>query len=195
MRRHSISLFVAAVASVRAYSTAIRTRAIPWTYSGCYVDNLGSRTLRGNSWFSADSMTVETCQSVCSDSGYPFACLEYASQCFCDVAILPTAGLSDETDCSMACSSNGNEICGGPSQLSIYATSATGSNTNPGVNDFNLLDCYIDSVAKRMQSYWVAIDGVADAMSVSACTASCLASGCSYAGVEYSGECWCDDSL
>jgi hypothetical protein len=103
------------------------------------------------------------------------------------VAILASAQLSDASSCSMACTGDGKETCGGPDRLSIWTTGGSGPKANPGVNEFRLLGCYLDSVDRRTLTHWVSVSGGTDAMSVSTCTASCLDGEYSFAGVEYGG--------
>jgi hypothetical protein len=87
----------------------------------------------------------------------------------------------------MRCTGNDKDTCGGPNRLSLYSTGAMGPGTNPGVNGFDSIGCYLDSITNRMLSQWIGVAGGYSAMTISLCTSSCQAGGYSYAGVEYGG--------
>jgi len=66
-------------ASTVALASATETGDSIWHFRGCYTDSI-ARTLRyGNPI--TDSMTVETCQTVCRARGYVLAGIEYSDQC------------------------------------------------------------------------------------------------------------------
>jgi hypothetical protein len=58
-----------------------------------------------------------------------------------------------------------------------------------------MLGCYNDSVANRVLSNGGNVVGGVANVSVESCEAACLAEGFTLAGVEYSGECYCDNKL
>lgn len=63
--------------------SASPTKAVRWYAAGCYVDAGGSRTLRYGMQVpgGAGSMTVEACNSVCQDSKFTIAGVEYGGEC------------------------------------------------------------------------------------------------------------------
>jgi hypothetical protein len=138
-------------------------------------------------------MTVEACQSYCLSKNYPLAGLEYSTQCFCGLSLgsYSTVGY---TGCTMACSGNSIQTCGGSSRLSVY------NNTNyvypqlvQGVGAYNLSGCFTDSqTARGLSSFRTASS---TSMTVENCVASCQARGYRKAGVEYGSECYCGNTL
>ncbi|KAI0427654.1 WSC domain-containing protein [Xylaria sp. FL1042] len=98
------------------------TQKLGWKYVACAKDPAGqSRTLPDVSVDQSD-MTVEKCISICSDKGFEYAGLEFKSQCFCGHGTpqdrLPTRGT--QGDCSLPCSGDSNQLCGGAAQVSVY---------------------------------------------------------------------------
>ncbi|KKA28148.1 hypothetical protein TD95_000965 [Thielaviopsis punctulata] len=90
--------------------------------SGCWTDN--STEGRALSWrqdnLSTANMTTETCLDACKDGGFPYAGLEYGGECYCGVALGNFSTQVDDSQCNMACGGSQDEICGGPSLLSLY---------------------------------------------------------------------------
>ena len=72
--------------SSTASSTSVSAspvKAIGWYAAGCYVDSVGSRTLRYGMQVpgGGGSMTVEACNSICQNSKYTIAGVEYGGEC------------------------------------------------------------------------------------------------------------------
>jgi glucan 1,3-beta-glucosidase len=59
--------------------------------------------------------TIEACQATCHASGYTFAGVEYANECYCDNKIENTGGPAPDrtAGCIMACAGNAAKTCGG----------------------------------------------------------------------------------
>lgn len=97
-------------------------QALPtgWDYAGCYVDNLDGRIM-ANQQPDSTSLTPNYCAAICADLGYVVAGMEFATQCFCDNFVRNEAPLTDDADCSMGCSGNPDEKCGGPDRMSVYS--------------------------------------------------------------------------
>lgn len=113
----------------------------------------------------------------------------------------------------MPCYGNASETCGGPNRLNVYdfnnaisalPTSTTSSSTSkasasatatgPALSGWTSLGCYTDSVGTRtLNTQIYSIPGAS--MTVELCTAACLAAGFKLAGVEYAGECYCDNAF
>jgi glucan 1,3-beta-glucosidase len=79
----------------------------------------------------------------------------------------------------------------GPTTLSTVTTSSP----PPTQTGWNFLGCYADNVQGRTLANQVQVAGGASAMSIEACEAACKSAGYTIAGVEYSGECWCDNKF
>lgn len=96
-----------------------------YTFFNCVVDTANPRplgTLQAN-----DNMTVDACLQMAEASGYKFAGLEYARECWMGNTVvgLP-ANASSMADCNMVCKGNVGELCGAGSRLAMYSR-------NPGV--------------------------------------------------------------
>ncbi|KAI0148850.1 WSC domain-containing protein [Xylariaceae sp. FL1272] len=105
-----------------------------WKYVACAKDPAGqSRTLDG---FSLDqtNMTIEYCIETCSNQNYKYAGVEYKTQCFCgnDIAEdrMPTNGTIG--DCSLPCSGDATQLCGGAALVSIYTHCDDAKNCHNG---------------------------------------------------------------
>lgn len=109
-------------------STAARTLTVPTAVAG-----------------GASNNSVQSCANACFSSGYPLAGVEYSDEC-CTYYLSPRGtllfysplftkdcgtGFSNggapipAGDCSMVCSGNSSEICGGPNALNVYNYTGT----------------------------------------------------------------------
>lgn len=183
---------------------ALQRRAVPtnlpgtWTYSGCYTDAVGSRTLSGAGTYSGTAMSASACISFCSSRGFPFAGTEYSAECFCGSQVAAGATLRPDTECNMACSGAPGESCGGPNRLSVYnsgQTTPSGPVTNPGPPGWISRGCYTDTIALRTLPTFMPTPGGVGAATVALCTSACYGSNFVLAGVEYGGECFCANAI
>ena len=96
-----------------------------YTFQGCYKEATTGRLLTGPTYTNNTGMTVESCVKFCSAQipAQPYAGVEYAAECYCGSS-LPTTATRAATNatCSMTCSGNNKEYCGGPNLLDIYAS-------------------------------------------------------------------------
>ena len=164
-----------------------------WSYYGCYSDSVSARVLSGASYSDDSAMTDESCVNYCNSKGYSFAGVEYAQECYCGYG-LASSSTSYAGDCTMACTGDSTEPCGAGDRLSVFTNGGKGPQTNPGPAGWSSMGCYSDSVSSRSLSNGVAHDQSAQ-MTVELCTSACQSAGYSLAGVEYAGECYCDNSL
>lgn len=140
-------------------------------------------------------MTIEACQAFCTTNNYALAGLEYASQCYCSNSLASPSVLG-YTKCTMACSGNAAETCGGSSAISLFNNTAYIYPSNPQlVNSYVYQGCYHEATTGRLlagPSY-----SNSTGMTVESCTTFCQANMPNgvYAGVEYGQECYCDASL
>jgi hypothetical protein len=107
------------------------TSSKKWSYVGCGTDNIGDRAFRGPST-NSPSMTVQMCVDFCSKAGYTYAGLEYKAECFCgnqlDPRYAPRDGFMGA--CSMSCSGDSSQMCGGWAAMSVYQACGSGACTN-----------------------------------------------------------------
>lgn len=136
----------------------------------------------------------------------------------CDTQIRNGAALaSDQTSCNTACQGNATETCGGGNRLTIFqygikgassvssssssstsvvstsSAPATSSTSSGSSSYWKYLGCYTDAVGTRTLNN--AILGQGSVMTNELCQSTCLKSGYTLAGTEYSGECYCDTAL
>lgn len=157
-----------------------------FSYTACYSEGTSSRALSANSTANG-AMTVAQCASFCK--GYTYMGLEYASECYYDNSIAAGA-VPASSGCSMACSGDSTELCGGPNRLSFYTLAPTGPQTVSKAGGFAYQGCYSEASNTRALS---AKATAASAMTVELCAAFCA--GYAYMGVEYSSECYCGNCI
>ncbi|KAJ0379732.1 hypothetical protein COL26b_001882 [Colletotrichum chrysophilum] len=176
------------------------TTSLPtgFKYLGCYTDSPGNRQLARASYVDYSRMTEESCIAFCSAKGFPYAGVEYASECYCDYSLGLLATKQPESDCNFACTGDSTEPCGAGDRLSVFTTTAAavaGPDVNPGPAGWASLGCYNDNIPGRILAYRTGVAAGDSLMSVLQCTTACKAAGFSYAGVEYSSECYCDNQI
>ncbi|MCJ1427052.1 hypothetical protein MMC29_004955 [Sticta canariensis] len=175
-----------------------------FNFTGCYTEATTGRALTGSA-LANNAMTVEKCAAFCA--AYTYMGIEYASECYCGNTIAAGSILA-ASGCSMTCSGNSSEYCGGPNRLDLYtagsatAGTSTGSTTSvatptptgpitvQSVGKFNFTGCYTEDTAGR------ALTGSTLAnndMTVEKCAAFCAAY--TYMGIEYASECYCGNIL
>lgn len=194
---------------------ALVSTAGAFVYQGCYTEGTNSRALSATATASRN-MSVESCATFCA--GYSYMGVEYSSECYCANKISDGSVLTS-TGCSMTCSGNSNEYCGGPSRLNLYtlggtlpssatllpttsqATLVSSSNIAPTTSStspfavtkadsFAYQGCCTEGKSARALS---AASTASGDMTVEKCAAFCI--GYSYMGVEYSTECYCANSI
>ncbi|KAA8569468.1 hypothetical protein EYC84_001099 [Monilinia fructicola] len=164
-----------------------------WTSQGCYIDV--GRTLFEGEYIDNSNMTDETCISYCTSKDLNYAGTEYSSECYCGNSLATGAKPAPASDCSMKCSGNSSEWCGGPNRLNLYWNGKIPPQTNPGAGLWNFLGCYTEGQGGRILIYQIVSTGGDSGMTVDVCTAACQSGGYSLAGVEYADECWCGNQL
>ena len=87
-------------------------------FLGCYQDS-ESRDLP--TAIQVRPLTVEGCVSKCGESGFSLAGLQASTQCFCGTTYSKYGRLKDD-QCTMSCTGNYREICGGVMMNSLYYT-------------------------------------------------------------------------
>jgi len=95
------------------------------------------------------------------------------------------------SDCNMPCTGNSTEICGAGNRLNVFWNGAQAPpppTTNPGVNGWTYVGCYTDSNTRTLPNVMTVPGGTTN-MTIALCTSACKASGYTYAGAEYAGEC------
>lgn len=213
------STSTATSASSSSTGTPATPVAVPtapgFAYQGCYTEATNGRAL-GDAQTAYTGMTVEKCAAYCS--GYTYMAVEYMSECYCGNTIGAGAVLATDNGCSMACSGNSSELCGGSYRLNFYkkdntsvtsttsgtfstgtsktgtTTSATSTSTGPAVvqtaGSFAYQGCYSEGTNGRALGATYVVN---NSMTVEICAGFCK--GYTYFGVEYSSECYCDNTI
>ncbi len=174
---------------------------VPARYLGCFKDE-GDRDLQGKFWEDGH-MTPERCLQSCSDAGYAYAGVQYASQCFCGNSH-GRYGRLNESSCNMRCSGDSRLVCGGTWANTLYKT-ASWRETPPMVAPpppppperssyvapaATYLGCFRDTEPRDLNaSNWE--DGQ---MTPARCIRSCTERGAEYAGLQYGSQCFCGNS-
>lgn len=192
-----------------------------FSYLGCYTEATNGRALSGlMNPVPGATLTIESCAAACGE--YSYFGTEYSGECYCGNSFgagsALAAGGNDPTQngCSMTCNGNATEYCGGPNRLSTYqknstlsaststsasATAATSTSAIPSATGpitvqnlagYSYLGCYSEATAGR------ALTGFANPIPGNTVTVEACAKGCAqftYFGVEYSGECYCGNTL
>lgn len=163
------------------------------TYVGCVSDNVsGGRALTGASTTSS-SMTLESCRAYCDAQGYILSGTEYADECYCGNSLVNGGTiLSSNSTCNMLCDGNNAESCGGPNRLSVFSSNTITAAPNlTVVNGYTSQGCWVDSNTRALGG-----PGYSDGsnMTIGNCVSYCSGQGYSYAGMEYSAQCYVSPS-
>lgn len=97
---------------------------------GCYRDEKEFRLLSGYFVNFKAANTPDKCVQLCLQSGFPYAGVQYGTECFCGSnAPADSTKLPDST-CNMKCSGDPHEICGGYYAMNIYETGISSKYTH-----------------------------------------------------------------
>ena len=138
-------------------------------------------------------MTLETCATFCS--GYKYFATEYAAECYCGNTLNAASTQAALADCSMPCSGNALQYCGGPNRIELYQTDAPAAGpVQPATvasGAWTFYQCVTEAAggvrALAADSY------AADNMTLESCAAFCAAY--QYFGTEYGRECYCGNAF
>ncbi|CAG5137745.1 uncharacterized protein ALTATR162_LOCUS191 [Alternaria atra] len=171
----------------------------------------------------AGGMTNAKCRDACRAGGFVLAGTEYAGECFCDNQIRNNGGPAPdgEAKCNMPCNGDQTEMCGGPDRLTFFrfytggestvsattsptasptasqATSATKTTSAVPVatglpEGFEYKGCYVDGPGFRIVNYQQPDD---QSMTIASCASKCAKAGYEIAAMEYSYQCFCDNTV
>ncbi|MCJ1414010.1 hypothetical protein MMC32_000335 [Xylographa parallela] len=185
-----------------------------YNYAGCFSEATTGRALSARiPPAPADGFTIELCAAACQ--GYQYFGMEYSNECYCGNTLgygsVNQASTDPNTNgCSMICAGNATEYCGGPGRLDLYQSNGSAPIPTPTsgptvptptggpvieqvVGDYVYLGCYQDNVdgLRALSALQNPESGALNTPDV--CATACV--GFQYMGVEYSGECYCDDAI
>ncbi|XP_067645033.1 xylosyltransferase oxt [Eurosta solidaginis] len=95
------------------------------TALGCYQDDKEFRLLSGYFINYKTTNTPQKCIQLCLQSGFPYAGVQYASECFCGADLPSASAKLPDSSCNMKCSGDPRALCGGFFSINIYATGIT----------------------------------------------------------------------
>ena len=155
------------------------------TYWGCWSDQTPPSLT--NLATTTDSMTVETCTSICAQGNNTIAGIEYGTQCFCGNALTYEATEVIDSSCASPCSGNSSEICGGANRLSLFSNGRPNAQSAPGIPDVvdgsYYVACYTEATSGRALN---AKSTSGSFMTLEYCANFCR--GYQYFGTEYGDE-------
>lgn len=168
-----------------------------WTSQGCFLDNVGGRTLTGDA-FTDPGMTQEACANFCNDKSFAYAGVEFSQECYCDNFIENGGAPADDpTTCNMACAGNSTELCGGPNRLNLFFSGVPPPPRPPPPAEvqthdlWETLSCYSEGTNGRTLPVVPQVPGGGNNMTIENCLDACLALGYPLAGTEFGAECYC----
>ncbi|XP_037931345.1 xylosyltransferase oxt [Teleopsis dalmanni] len=92
------------------------------TAIGCYRDEKEVRLLPDYFINLKTSNSPTHCVQICVQSGFPYAGVQYGSECFCGVEAPPTGAKLADSSCNMKCTGDSKDICGGYFSMNVYET-------------------------------------------------------------------------
>ncbi|GLC68280.1 hypothetical protein PLESTF_000671300 [Pleodorina starrii] len=156
----------------------------PW-YVGCYQDS-ALRALPNLYDVSETQMTIDSCRHLAQRNGMPYYGLEYGRECYGGSDVMRVLTRGESSNCTMPCTGNASQICGGLWALSVYATTGTPpppTALTPG--------CYIGCFQDRAD--WRALPEMYDEsanMTIDRCREIARDKGYAYFGVEAGTQCF-----
>ncbi|KAJ3778722.1 WSC domain-containing protein [Lentinula raphanica] len=176
-----------------------RQASIPsgWAFVSCFIDNTSAgRLLTVNSGLPTETMTVEGCVEYCISNNWAYAGVEYGGECYCD-EVLHEDG-SQETssgDCSMPCTGDAFETCGGPNRMDVYWNGDLNVPSSPSPlykSYWTYSGCFVDDTSDRTLS--VQVEPPSNSVSPPTCADTCAFYEYNTMGTEFGGECWCGNN-
>lgn len=125
--RQHIAYIACAIQAGRFYATKLQSSCPAGNHTanvalGCYRDEKDSRLLAGYFTSFKTSNSPSGCIELCLQSGYPYAGVQYARECFCGFDAPPSSAKLPDSSCNMKCVGNAKEICGGFYAMNVYET-------------------------------------------------------------------------
>ncbi|KAK0719031.1 WSC domain-containing protein [Apiosordaria backusii] len=169
------------------------------TFYGCYTE-IPTRALTGASTADFEGMTIEACETYCTDPTRNFTLwgLEYGGECYCGNSLGTGSFPAFPEDCSMACTGDAGQTCGGPHRISLY-----GIDEEPPVHTPYP---HPEVTAPVYEGCWTELPAPGRAlaggfgfspaaMTTQRCADYCLNSGFTWFGLQYMAECFCGPEL
>lgn len=91
-------------------------------YLGCYQDEKKLRLLSSFYGNYGNTNKPVVCLDICVQAGFPYAGVQYGSECFCGDNILPSSARREESFCNMKCPGDPSLTCGGYFTMNVFET-------------------------------------------------------------------------
>ncbi|XP_046968584.1 xylosyltransferase oxt [Vanessa cardui] len=89
---------------------------------GCYLDEKKMRLLTSFYGNYANTNSPTFCLDICVQAGFPYAGVQYATECFCGENEPPATAKTSAVSCDMKCPGDSSQLCGGYFTMNIYET-------------------------------------------------------------------------
>ncbi|XP_073947203.1 xylosyltransferase oxt [Choristoneura fumiferana] len=89
---------------------------------GCYQDEKKIRLLSSFYGNYANTNSREACLDICVQAGFPYAGVQYASECFCGEIEPPQSAKVLDEACDMKCPAEPSNTCGGYFTMNVFET-------------------------------------------------------------------------
>ncbi|KAG8775799.1 hypothetical protein FRC16_004729, partial [Serendipita sp. 398] len=162
----------------------------------CWHDSASSRIFTGHpsTTIQADQMTVQKCIDGCAAAGFISAGLEFGRECYCGNTEIPAGDRAFIDECNMPCLGDASQYCGAADRLLIYNKPTNIPEPTPnGQWTPASSGCWTDNVDQQRALQHLA--GRFDDLTPGKCQVLCENAGFPLAGVEYSRECWCGNTI
>jgi len=126
-----------------------------------------------------ENMTVSLCNEKCKQFNEDYTILSSGDTCLCG-----NSQFEPVDDCSMLCTGDSEQTCGGEKSVDIYRT-----NDDKFLNEY--MDCFVDDEEERVMDYFIVIEKLTPAK----CRLHCSSIGNSlYYAMQHKNECFCGSS-
>jgi hypothetical protein len=169
----TVSAVIASPPAPTIHGFASRISTPIFASLGCYSDNPGGRDLNGASLTTATN-TPSQCIAYCEGLGFPYAAVEFGSQCFCGNTY---GSYGTSSGCTQTCPGDATQNCGGFGAEVVYQTAYYG--------------CFFDNAGGRDLS---GSSQTTATNTPGTCIAFCNGKGYRFAAVEFGDQCFCGSS-
>ncbi|CAG9088162.1 unnamed protein product [Plutella xylostella] len=89
---------------------------------GCYQDEKKLRLLSSFYGNYANTNSRPACLDICVQAGFPYAGVQYGTECFCGDTVPPSSAKIDAALCDMKCPADAASTCGGYFTMNVFET-------------------------------------------------------------------------
>lgn len=147
-----------------------------YTSIGCYNEIAGRALV--DKQIANNSMTVDVCAAFCL--GYTFFGVQFSYECYCANGFPLAASPATDNRCSMPCSANASQICGGRNGLNAYQVTPRTMGNPLRVASFLSLGCFAEPSNGRV----FPVIYPNDSMTIELCATQAALGSYSYFGTE-----------